>query len=320
MIYPPLTEKDIYKAIIALQEKTATREGQKWFWGDSQEASNVRQFLYNLTYNHKSVGRDVIGQIFDLTDDDIKKGIANKKLSKELGEDRMKDYIATKSNEFVKDEFLPGMGVALAPITAAEAILSPVIATGSTIGGLVGGKIAENASAGKSYGFLTPEEHSGFDTASVSPVDRIAKPMGEFTGAVLGGMAAGGLKSLIVKGGGIKPSFKPSDYNIGIENPVEIGQGTSAPTNGPAGRTYYQTVGGINPETGRPLGYGKAVDIPNGRFVGLMDSNGNMYSSMGEAYRPGMMIGRSVRTPELWGIPNFSLNAYQKGGFLKRIK
>lgn len=166
----------------------AIRDPQ-WFWGDSPDANEAREFLYNL-----KGGVDLINEIFDNTPPEIQKTISYKKLPTNIGGAGQKKM--NKSITDATDSVAPIIGGALAaPVMAGAAVEAGLAGTvgglagsfiGSKVGGHFGRKVGDSLLEGdnRSYNYVNDE---GVPTV-VGSWGQTGEDVGGLVGSVVGGL------------------------------------------------------------------------------------------------------------------------------------
>jgi len=170
---PTYKHNDYYGYINKIQEKGIANP--EWFWSESPDASEARQWLYN---NGASA---IIDDIYKNTPEEMKMKIPAKMLSNGIRETRVTDYQREKTNDAADTTFKVGLGVAGAPALISGFAAAPVATTmsmmtsipyslafskvGSALGNKihtrgttsdgVGAKISTNRKAGSEIGGLT---------------------------------------------------------------------------------------------------------------------------------------------------------------------
>lgn len=178
---PTYKHNDYYGYINKIQEKAISNP--EWFWSESDDASQARQWLYN------NGASSIINDIYKNTPDEMKMRIPAKMLSKEIRENRVVDTQRENTNKIAKNVAEVGAAVAGAPALISGFAAAP-IATGfglvsGTVGGVVGSFIGSKI-GNSVYTRTTSPDGIG---ASIST----NKQLGSELGGLVGGLAGGAI-------------------------------------------------------------------------------------------------------------------------------
>lgn len=165
----------------------------KWFWGDTEDAQQAREFLYNL-----KDGVNLINEIYDNTPPEIQKTISYKKLPTNRGGAGSKKMEAKVNT---RDQAAPYIAAALAaPVAAGQALAAGAAGTlagiggsylGSEIVGNWGRRIGEDLLIGnnRSYNYV---DENGVPTV-VGSWGQTGENIGNVVGSIGGGFAGSAL-------------------------------------------------------------------------------------------------------------------------------
>ncbi len=277
------TDQDLYKAINDLKSKYYSQGGDEWFWGNSEDASQWRNFLHKTKQ-----GQAILDEFFDDYDSrnhqtgSSKPPIAYRKLTNDQGEAVMKRSVAEGI-----DSTVPYITAAL---TLPTALANPTAAVGALAGGYLGGKAGKQIGSDLGYGTTHTETQTGLmgtAASSAMPGENYGAQQGELygtiTGSILGGLA----------GDYAGKNFNYSDWKAGMTNanyrrPVTVQRPRVA-----AGYRYAQTRGA----DGR---YGGNVRVHPGSYIhGAADGWGNFYNNLPDAMRanPGANVSYEFIRP-----------------------
>lgn len=176
---PTYKHNDYYGYINNIQEKAISNP--EWFWSESDDASQARQWLYN------NGASSIVDDIYKNTPDEMKMRIPAKMLSKEIRENRVVDTQRENTNKIAKNVAEVGAAVAGAPALISGFAAAPIATGLGLVGGVVGGvdgsfigsKIGNNV-----YTRTTSPDGIG---ASIST----NKQLGSELGGLVGGLAGG---------------------------------------------------------------------------------------------------------------------------------
>lgn len=180
-----MSANDLYRSINTLKEQFYA--DPEAFWTDNGDMSQWREFLYKTKQ-----GKEILGEFFDATPDDIRQRIDPKKLLPEWHQEIFNKHITDGTNAFARRtmDVLPYVA---APLSFASAPLATVM---GIAGGLAGSKVGKNVVHDLNSGAKDTTETDTYNgrggvTGSVITNDngKIDEAYGELIGSALGGSA-----------------------------------------------------------------------------------------------------------------------------------
>ena len=261
-------QNELYKWIDQLKNKYYSKGGDEWFWGDSEDAQQHRNFLHKTKQ-----GREILNEFFDDYDSkhhqpgSSKPPIAYRKMTNDQGAAVMKRSVAEGI-----DSTVPYIATLL---TLPTALANPLATGGALAGGYFGGKAGKQVGSDLGHGKPHTETQTGLmgtAASSAMPGETYGGQQGELYGTILGSILGG------LAGDYMGKNFNYSDWKRGIVNsnyrrPVTVQRprvttGSNAQMRGTNGR------------------YGSNISVQPGSFIsGAGDGWGNFYKNLSEAMR-----------------------------------
>lgn len=180
---PTYKHNDYYGYINKIQEKGIANP--EWFWSESPDASEARQWLYN---NGASA---IVDDIYKNTPEEMKMKIPAKMLSNGIRQTRVTDYQREKTNDAADKTFKVGLGIAGAPALVSGFAAAPVATTMSMMTAIpyswVFSKVG-NRLGNKIYTRGTTSDGVG---ATISTNRKAGSEIGGLAGGAFGGIYGG---------------------------------------------------------------------------------------------------------------------------------
>lgn len=179
---PTYKHNDYYGYINKIQEKAIANPS--WFWGNSPDASEVRQWLYN---NGAST---IVEDIYKNTPEEIQRKIPANYLSQDLQKQRYMTDVHNRNEEAGKTAAKVAAAVATAPSMIGAAVTAPIATAIGLIGGTAGG--IEGSVIGSLIGnniYSRGTENDGVG-ASISTNRKVGAEIGGLVGGLAGGIAS----------------------------------------------------------------------------------------------------------------------------------
>jgi len=176
---PTYKHNDYYGYINNIQEKAISNP--EWFWSESDDASQARQWLYN------NGASSIINDIYKNTPDEMKMSIPAKMLSKEIRENRVIDTQRENTNKIAKNVAEAGAAVAGAPALISGFAAAPIATGLSLTEGILGGiagSVAGSKIGNNVYTKTTSPDEIG---ASISTNRKLGSELGGLVGGLAGG-------------------------------------------------------------------------------------------------------------------------------------
>lgn len=258
-------QNELYRWAQQLKDKYYSEGGDEWFWGDSEDAQQQRNFLHKT-----KEGREILNEFFDDYDSrhqSSKPPIAYRKLTNDQGEAVMKRSVAEGI-----DSTVPYIAPLLALPTA---LANPAATAGALAGGYLGGKAGKQVGSDLGYGKTHTETQTGLmgtAASSAMPGEAYGAKQGERYGTIIGSTLGGFAGDYAGK------NFNYSDWKRGMINsnykrPIILQRPRVAAGSG-AQMRY---------SNGR---YGGSVRVQPGSFIpGVEDGWGNYYKNLPDAIR-----------------------------------
>lgn len=200
---PTYTHNDYYGYINRIQEKAISNP--EWFWSESPDASEARQWLYN------NGASSIVDDIYKNTPDDMKMKIPAKMLSSGVRESRVTDFQRENTNKVADTTFKVGLGIAGAPALIEGMALAPFATTGGILGGIGGSAIG--SWLGGNVGNNVYSRGTSFDGIGSSISTN--RNTGSQFGGILGGIAGGSIGGTY----GSKLDTVVSNIKTAMQNP-----------------------------------------------------------------------------------------------------
>lgn len=262
------TDQDLYKAINDLKSKYYSQGGDEWFWGDSEDASQWRNFLHKTKQ-----GQAILDEFFDDYDSrnhqtgSSNPPIAYRKQTNSQGKATMKRAVREGT-----DSVAPTIATLL---TLPTALANPAATVGALAGGYLGGKAGKQVGSDLGYGTTHTETQNGLmgtAASSAMPGENYGAKQGETYGTILGSILGGFAGDYAGKNFDYtswKRSMEAAKYNrpVVIQRP-RVAAGSGAQMRMPNGR------------------YGSRVGVQPGSYIpGATDGWGNFYNNLPDAMR-----------------------------------
>ena len=262
-------QNELYKWVDQLKNKYYSEGGDEWFWGDSEDAQQQRNFLHKT-----KEGRQILNEFFDDYDSrhrqtgSSKPPIAYRKLTNDQGEAVMKRSVAEGI-----DSTVPYIATLL---TLPTALANPTAAAGALAGGYLGGKAGKQVGSDLGYGTTHTETQTGLmgtAASSAMPGENYGAQQGETYGTILGSILGG------LAGNYAGKNFNYSDWKAGM---------TKANYNRPVTVQRPRVAAGVRTyQTRLPNGrYSSNVSVTPGSFIkGAGNGWGDFYENLPAAMR-----------------------------------
>lgn len=201
-------QNELYKYIDQLKNKYYSKGGDEWFWGDSEDAQQHRNFLHKTKQ-----GQEILNEFFDDYDSrhhqsgSSKPSIDYRKMTNDQGRAVMKRSVAEGI-----DSTVPYIATLL---TLPTALANPLAAGGALAGGYLGGKAGKQVGSDLGYGSTHTETQTGLmgtAASSAMPGEAYGAQQGELYGTVLGSMLGG------LAGDYAGKNFNYTDWKRGMIN------------------------------------------------------------------------------------------------------
>ena len=176
---PTYKHNDYYGYINKIQEKGIANP--EWFWSESPDASEARQWLYN---NGASA---IVDDIYKNTPEEMKMKIPAKMLSNDIRETRVTDYQREKTNDAADTTFKVGLGIAGAPALINSLALTPIASISGLLGGIGGGLIGGRIGTAIGNNIYT----KGTENNGIGSIISTNRNAGSEIGTVVGGLWLG---------------------------------------------------------------------------------------------------------------------------------
>lgn len=201
-------QNELYKWIDQLKNKYYSKGGDEWFWGDSEDAQQHRNFLHKTKQ-----GREILNEFFDDYDSrhhqpgSSKPPIAYRKMTNDQGDAVMKRSVAEGI-----DSTVPYIATLL---TLPTALANPLATGGALAGGYFGGKAGKQVGSDLGHGKPHTETQTGLmgtAASSAMPGETYGGQQGELYGTILGSILGG------LAGDYMGKNFNYSNWKRGIVN------------------------------------------------------------------------------------------------------